>query len=57
MSPRSSSGKKKSPKGPGAPADVYVSLLFVSVAALIVGIAMLALGLNEYAWSIAGAGG
>lgn len=56
MSPRNSSAKKKAPKGPSAPPDVYVSLLFVSVAALIVGIALLALELNEYAWSVTGAG-
>jgi hypothetical protein len=56
MSPRSSSPRKKGPKGPTAPPDVYVSLLFVSIAALIVGIVMLALGLNEYAWAVAGPG-
>ena len=52
MSRRSSSPKKKGPKSPSAPPDVYVSLLFVSVAALIVGIVLLALELNEYAWSL-----
>lgn len=47
MSPRSSdSGSKPSP-------DVYVSLLFVAIAALIAGCAFLVLELNQYGWSMA----
>jgi hypothetical protein len=48
MSPRSSN---ESP----AP-DVYVGLLFVSVAALIAGITFLVLKLGEYNWEIAPGG-
>lgn len=44
MSPQSS----ESP-----PPDIYVGLLFVSVAALIAGITFLALELNAYEWKIA----
>lgn len=33
--------------------DVYVSLLFVSLAALIFGIVMLVLELNKYNWKLA----
>lgn len=37
-----------------APApDIYVSLLFVSLAALITGIVMLVLELGKYGWKIA----
>jgi len=32
--------------------DIYVGLLFVSVAALIAGCIFLALELNEYGWSV-----
>ncbi|MBC7816459.1 MAG: hypothetical protein IAG10_06160 [Planctomycetaceae bacterium] len=32
--------------------DVYVGLLFVSVAALIAGITLLVLELNSYAWQM-----
>lgn len=48
MSPRSSN---ESP----AP-DIYVGLLFVSVASLIAGIVFLALKLNQYDWTM-GPGG
>ena len=44
MSPRNSS--KPSP-------DVFVSLLFVSVAALVVGISLLAVELKSYGWELA----
>ncbi len=50
MSPRSSSPRK--PKGPPPAADVYVALLYVSVASLIVGISLLALELNVYEWKL-----
>ena len=33
--------------------DVYVSLLFVSLGALITGIVMLVLELNKYGWKVA----
>jgi hypothetical protein len=33
--------------------DVYVSLLFVSLAALIMGVVMLVLELNKYGWKMA----
>ena len=46
MSPQSS--EKKSP-GP----DVYVGLLFVSVAALITGCIFLVMELNRYDWTMA----
>ncbi len=37
-----------------APApDIYVSLLFVSLAALIMGIVMLVLELGKYGWKLA----
>lgn len=52
MSPRSSSAKK--PKGPPAAPDIYVSLLFVAVAALCTGCALLALELNVYEWQLPG---
>ena len=44
MSPQNSS--KPSP-------DVFVSLLFVSVAALVVGISLLAVELKSYGWELA----
>lgn len=46
MSPRSSdsSGGKPSP-------DIFVGLLFVSIAALIAGISLLALELGKYGWA------
>lgn len=50
MSPRSSSQTK--PKAAPAP-DIYVGLLFVSVAALIGGITFLVLELNKYGWQVA----
>jgi len=50
MSPRSSSPKK--PKGPPPAPDVYVSLLFVAVASLCVGITLLVLELNKYEWAL-----
>jgi hypothetical protein len=50
MSPRSSSPRR--PKGPPPAPDIYVSLLFVSVASLIVGISLLALELNVYEWKL-----
>lgn len=48
MSPRSS--KSKSRSRVAAPPDVYVALLFVSVAALIVGIIFLVMELGNYDW-------
>ncbi len=45
MSPRRSDSGEK----PGA--DVYVGLMFVSVAALIMGIVFLALELQKYDWT------
>ncbi len=49
MSPRSSN----KPAGGAAPSpDIYVGLLFVSVAALIAGCTFLALELNKYDWAL-----
>ncbi len=45
MSPRGS-------KGPEPQPDVYVGLLFVSVAALIAGCIFLALELGQYNWTM-----
>jgi hypothetical protein len=53
MSPRSSSSDRKSTTSAKADPDVYVSLLFVAVAALMVGCAFLALELNKYDWQMA----
>lgn len=50
MSPRSS---ENAPKKPSAQPDVYVSLLFVAVAALALGITFLVLELKEYGWQMA----
>lgn len=44
MSPRSSSPRKKSAAAP----DVYVTLLYVSVASLLIGIALLYMELGVY---------
>lgn len=46
MSRRSSDSSTK------APPDTFVGLLFVSVAALIAGIILLVLELNNYAWQM-----
>ncbi len=51
MSPRSSS-KKGSRSGAPQVLDVYVGLLFVSLAALVTGCVFLALELNAYEWTI-----
>jgi hypothetical protein len=54
MSKRSSSPKpKKKARGPAAAPDVYVSLLFVSVASLITGLSFLAYELSRYNWTMA----
>lgn len=42
---------RKSQEAP--PPDIYVALLFVSLAALITGTVMLVLELNKYGWRIA----
>ncbi|MDP7274515.1 MAG: hypothetical protein QF363_03475 [Planctomycetaceae bacterium] len=47
MSPRSSRS------GPSPSPDVFVGLLFVSVAALVAGISLLVLELNRYGWDMA----
>ncbi|TWU11487.1 hypothetical protein CA54_02940 [Symmachiella macrocystis] len=53
MSPRSSSSRrtKKKPQGPPPEADIYVALLFVSVAALITGIGFLWVELDAYGFT------
>jgi hypothetical protein len=43
----------KKTKGPPAPADIYVGLLFVSLAALVGGCVFLVLELNKYGWQLA----
>lgn len=48
MSKRSSS----KPKGPAPAPDVYVGLLFVAVAALAFGCALLAMELGAYEWTL-----
>lgn len=45
MSPQSSEGNSPAP-------DVYVGLLFVSVAALITGCVFLVMELNKYDWTM-----
>jgi hypothetical protein len=50
MSARSSKAPKATDSGD---ADIYVGLLFVSVAALIAGITFLSLELNKYDWTLA----
>ncbi len=50
MSPRSSKSSELDNPAP----DVYVSLLFVAVAALTAGIIFLVLELNKYDWTVAG---
>ena len=52
MSPRNSKPKAKGAKGPAAPPDIYVGLLFVAVAALITGCVFLSLELNTYGWTL-----
>jgi len=54
MSPRDSKKKKKPKKkgGPSPAPDVYVGLLFVSLAALTTGIIFLVLELGEYGWQL-----
>lgn len=49
MSPRSSSPRRK---GPPPPADIYVTLLYVSVASLIIGISLLYMELNAYEFKL-----
>lgn len=49
MSRRSSDNSSNAAK---ATPDVFVSLLFVSVAAIIAGITLLVLELNSYAWQM-----
>ena len=48
MSPRSSDKKSKLDAAP----DIYVGLLFVSVAALMTGIIFLAMELGSYNWEV-----
>jgi hypothetical protein len=50
MSPRNS--RTPAPESPQP--DIYVGLMFVSVAALITGIVFLLLELNRYGWNGAG---
>lgn len=52
MSPRSSKPKKA--KGPAAPPDIYVSLLYVSVGALCIGCILLWFELSAYEWKLPG---
>jgi len=51
MSPRSSSSKTRKPQGPPPEADIYVGLLFVSVASLLTGILFLYFELDSYGFS------
>ena len=48
------SSERPTPSGPAPEPDIYVGLLFVAVAALIVGCIFLALELNKYGWMAAG---
>jgi hypothetical protein len=53
MSPRSSKpAKKAKPKGPPPDPDIYVGLLFVSVASLLTGCIFLIMELNNYQWTM-----
>lgn len=57
MSPRSSKpARKAKPKGPPPDPDIYVGLLFVSVASLLTGCIFLIIELNNYQWTMPGAG-
>lgn len=49
MSPRSSSPRRK---GPAPAADIYVTLLYVSVASLTIGILLLYMELNAYEFKL-----
>jgi len=53
MSPPSSKAAKKA-AGPAPSPDVYVGLLFVAVAALSFGCALLAMELDKYEWMLPG---
>ena len=44
--------KKSGSAGPSPDPDIYVSLLFVAVAALTAGIVFLVMELNNYAWTL-----
>jgi hypothetical protein len=45
--------KAKKPGGPAPAPDVYVGLMFVSLAALTLGVIFLVLELGEYGWQLA----
>lgn len=45
--------RRNSDTAPPARPDVYVGLLFVSLASLITGIIFLVLELNKYSWKVA----
>ncbi len=52
MSTRSSKTKGKAPAGEPDGPNIYVGLLFVSLAALITGIVFLTMELSSYNWEI-----
>lgn len=54
MSTRSSKTKGKAPAGDAGGPNIYVGLLFVSLAALITGIVFLAMELSKYNWEVGG---
>jgi len=52
MSTRSSKSKGKAATGESGGPNIYVGLLFVSLAALLTGIVFLILELNSYNWEL-----
>ncbi len=54
MPPRAPAARK--PKGPAPAPDVYVALLFASVAALIFGCILLGMELQAYEWAFPSGG-
>lgn len=48
--PATSKKKAAAPRKPDVPADVYVTLMFVSVGAFLMAFVFLALEMNQYGW-------
>lgn len=54
MSTRSSKTKGKAAAGEAGGPDIYVGLLFVSLAAILLGILFLVMELSSYSWELGG---
>jgi len=54
MSTRSSKTKGKAAAGESSGPDIYVGLLFVSLAAILLGILFLVMELSSYSWELGG---